>query len=143
MFRRTRYTLPGKAALLAWLLFAGSAAPAGSVQSDPIYGVWRNPRGTIDIRTAPCNDGLCGAIVRASPQAVADAKDAGVTTLIGLELLQDYHRAATGRWTGLVYVPDMGRSFSSHIEQVGPDQLRISGCLWRGWVCKSQLWHRI
>lgn len=129
--------------MLAALLLAGSGAPAGTVRSDPIYGTWRNPRGTIDIRTAPCKDGLCGTIVRASPEAVADAKDAGVTTLVGLDLLQDYHRAATGRWAGLVYVPDMGRRFSSHIEQVTPDRLRISGCLWRDWFCKSQLWRRV
>ena len=126
----------------ALLLLTASAAPAIG-QSDPVFGIWRNPLGTIDIRTSPCRTGLCGAIVRASPQAIADARDAGVNKLIGLELLQDYHQSGAGRWAGRVYVPDMGRTFSSRIDQIASDQLKISGCLWGGWICKSQVWHRV
>lgn len=125
--------------IAAPLAMLASAAPA----ANPIIGVWRNPRGTIDVQTAPCRDRLCGAIVRASPQAVADARDSGVDRLIGLQLLSDYRHTRSGSWTGRVYVPDMGRSFSSHIELAGPDRLRISGCLFAGFFCKSQLWRRV
>ncbi|MGE1070903.1 DUF2147 domain-containing protein, partial [Pantoea agglomerans] len=37
---------------------------------------------------------------------------------------------------------DRGRSFSSTIEQIDADRLKISGCLLRGWLCKSQIWTR-
>jgi len=58
-------------------------------------------------------------------------------------LLQDYRRVGTGSWTGRVYVPDMGRSFSSRIRQTSAATLSISGCLVDGLLCKSQVWHRV
>jgi uncharacterized protein (DUF2147 family) len=129
--------------LLGALLINASAASSAIGQVDPVFGIWRNPHGTIDIRTSPCPTGLCGAIVRASSQAIADAREAGVDKLIGLQLLKDYHQSGSGHWAGRVYVPDMGRSFSSRIDQIASDQLKISGCLWGGWICKSQVWHRV
>lgn len=128
--------------LLGALLLSASAVSPAIVQGDPLYGIWNNPLGTNDIGTSPGRTGLCGAIIRASPQAVADARDAGVNNLIGLELLKDYHHSGSGRWAGRVYVPDMGRILSSRIDQIASDPLRISGCLWGGWICKSQVWHR-
>ena len=116
----------------------GLAAP------NPVLGIWVNPKHTLAVQTAACpNGGLCGAIVRADAEALSDARDAGVPQLIGLQLLQDYHPARGGIWSGRVYVPDMGRSFSSRIEQLSPDALKISGCLVGGFLCKSQIWQRL
>ena len=110
---------------------------------DTPIGLWQNPAGTIRVRTAPCGDALCGAIAAATPTAEADARDAGVTDLIGIQLLKDYRKIGSDRWAGTVYVPDMGRSFSSRIVQLAPDTLKISGCLIGGWLCKSQIWKRV
>lgn len=130
--------------LVACIAASLFAAPAAAVpDADPIIGIWRNPHGTIDVQTMACAHRLCGIIVRASPQAVADARESGVDRLIGLQLLNDYRRTASGNWVGRVYVPDMGRSFSSHIELTEPNVLRISGCLIGGFFCKSQLWKRL
>jgi uncharacterized protein (DUF2147 family) len=131
-------------ALLSALALASAPAaiPAGATLDPPI-GVWENPRGTIRVRTAPCGDALCGAIAAASPAAEADARDAGVANLIGIQLLKDYRRIGPDRWAGTVYVPDMGHSFSSRIVQLAPDTLKISGCLIGGWLCKSQIWKRV
>jgi uncharacterized protein (DUF2147 family) len=125
------------AALAALTLAAPAMAGQGSAD-----GIWRNPRGTIDVRIQPCGEQLCGVIARASPEAMQDAKDAGIANLIGIELLKDYRKTGPTRWDGTVYVPDMGHSFSSHIEQISPTELKISGCLIGGWLCKSQLWTR-
>ena len=121
------------------------AASAGLAQPQPAVspiGVWQNPKGTIRVRTRPCGALLCGNIVWASPIAMADARDAGVTSLIGTELLSDYRHTGRGRWTGQVYVPDQGRRFYSTIEQKGPNDLRISGCILGGLLCKRQDWTR-
>ena len=133
---------------------AATAARAGTVTARPatpgVLGVWSNPKGTLAVRTLPCADGatLCGAIVRAGPTAVADAKEAGVAQLVGTQLLQGYRPiGGTGRqgaaWSGRVFVPDMGRSFSSRLRQTGVDELTISGCLIGGMFCRSQAWHRV
>lgn len=121
------------------------AASAGLAQPQPAVspiGVWQNPKGTIRVRTRPCGELLCGNIVWASPVAMADAREAGVTSLIGTELLSDYRHTGRGRWTGQVYVPDQGRRFYSTIEQKGPNDLRISGCILGGLLCKRQDWTR-
>jgi uncharacterized protein (DUF2147 family) len=121
------------------------AVSAGLAQPQPVLspiGVWQNPKGTVRVRTRPCGELLCGNIVWASPQAMADARDAGVHSLIGTELLVGYRRTGSARWTGQVYVPDQGRRFYSTIEQKGPNGLRISGCILGGLLCKRQDWTR-
>ena len=121
------------------------ATTTGLAQPQPAVspiGVWQNPKGTIRVRTRPCGEMLCGNIVWASPTAMADARDAGVTSLIGTELLSNYRHTGRGRWTGQVYVPDHGRRFYSTIEQKSPTDLRISGCILGGLLCKRQDWTR-
>jgi uncharacterized protein (DUF2147 family) len=73
------------------------------------FGVWQNPKGTILVRTHSCGQMLCGDIIWAGPTAIADAREAGITSLVGTQLLSNYHASGAGRWTGQVYVPDQGR----------------------------------
>jgi uncharacterized protein (DUF2147 family) len=133
--------IPGLFTISAVLVLQSAPAPA-SPMSSTAFGLWRNPRGTVDVRIAPCGNELCGTIARASPEAERDAREAGVQHLVGLELLRNYEQVAPDRWTGRVYVPDMGGTFSSHMVQLSPGQLKISGCLVGGYFCKSQLWTR-
>lgn len=128
--------------ILSLAMLALQITPASADTAGSIYGLWRNPRGTIDVRIAPCGTNLCGTVARASPEAQEDGKSAGLPTLIGIELLRDYRQVSADRWDGRVYVPDMGGTYSSHIVQQSPTALRISGCLLGGWLCKSQLWTR-
>ena len=117
------------------------AAPAQIMQT-PI-GVWQNPRGTLHVRTRSCGAQLCGDIVWAGPEAISDARDAGVSALVGTQLLSDYRPSGRGHWTGQVYVPDEGRHFYSTIDVVGPNHLRIAGCILGGLICKHQVWTRV
>ncbi|BBD97146.1 domain-containing protein [Sphingobium amiense] len=122
----------------AWML-----ALPGMAQGEPsLAGEWINPRGSVIVATAPCQGGLCGWVRWANGEALADAQDAGVAHLVGTQLLQDYKADGRGRWSGRVYVPDIGRTFSSTIRSVDPTHVRISGCLVGSWICKSQIWSR-
>lgn len=114
-----------------------SGAPASQAM-----GTWINPRGSVMVRTAACGSNLCGRVVWASRAAQADARASGVAPLVGLQLLRNYHSTGPGRYAGRVYVPDMGRSFQSFIEQYDANNLRISGCVLHGLICKSQAWRR-
>lgn len=129
------------AALLATLALA--APPAASAAADGIAGIWINPRASVAVRTGDCRSGLCGWIVWADANAQQDARESGVSRLVGIELLRNYRAAGAGRWTGSVFVPDMGRSFASTIQLIGPDSLRIKGCLIGGFICRAQVWHRV
>ena len=106
-------------------------------------GIWGNPRGTLAVRTMNCDSGLCGTIVWANDQAMADARAAGVSHLVGTQLLRNYHPDSSDSWSGWLFVPDMGRSFPSHISLIAPDRLKISNCLVRHYFCRSQEWHRL
>lgn len=139
---------------LALALAAATPIPAANgavpVQARAIapeaIGVWVNPRGSVKVQTGTCPgdhpDNLCGWVVWAAPQAEADARDGGAARLIGTELLRGYRVAGPGLYRGVVYVPDMGRTFYSTIEQRGADHLKISGCILGGLICKSQDWRR-
>lgn len=142
--RRTMVAI-GAATVMALALALAAGTPAGAAQRpDAVIGRWSNPKGTLAVQTGPCADGsLCGQIVWASAQAQADARDAGVAALVGTQLLQGYRPEGRGSWAGRVYVPDMGRSFSSRIRQTSAGTLSISGCLVGGFLCKSQVWHRV
>lgn len=122
---------------LAVLAGSAHAAPGAT----PI-GLWQNPKGTIAVQTQACGPLLCGHIVWAGPQAIADARAAGVPSLVGIELLSDYRASGTGRWTGKVYIPDVGHRFYSTIELRNANSLRISGCILGGLICKHQDWTR-
>ncbi|WP_298672004.1 DUF2147 domain-containing protein [uncultured Sphingomonas sp.] len=119
------------------------AAPGAAAAIAMPIGVWGNPRGTLAVRTMPCNNGVCGTIVWANDQAMADARAAGITHLVGTQLLRNYHPSRGGTWSGRLFVPDMGRSFPSHISLIAPDRLKISNCLVRHYFCRSQEWHRL
>jgi uncharacterized protein (DUF2147 family) len=133
-------------ALLPPMAAEARQAPSPHAIAPEVIGTWINPRGSVKVQTGKCTGGstgdLCGWVVWAAPQAQADARDSGVTRLIGTELLRGYRSAGPGRYRGEVYVPDMGRTFTSTIEQRGAGGLKISGCILGGLICKSQNWRR-
>lgn len=137
------------AALAASLLAAATPAvaqpqaPQPSVANSTIIGTWMNPYRSVAVRTGPCGDRLCGWIVWANQEAQNDARDGGTPKLIGTALLENYRVQKSGSWAGTVFIPDMGRRFYSIIEQVGPDEMKVKGCILGGLLCKSQIWHRI
>jgi uncharacterized protein (DUF2147 family) len=132
-------------AAIAAAMLCVSAATSGATVADTstVYGVWLNPHKSVEVQTRSCGATLCGSIVWASDEALGDARDAGVDKLMGLQLLSGYRQKGRSLWQGRVYVPDMGRSFFSRIEQVAPDRLKISGCILGGLLCKSQTWTRV
>jgi uncharacterized protein (DUF2147 family) len=131
-------------AVAATLLIGAAAPEAPSPQVPAPFGMWRNPHGTVIVHIYPCASELCGKIVWASPDAVAAARDAHYDKpLVGTELLSNYRPDGPGRWTGTVFVPDRGSSYSSKIVLQPPAQLDISGCLIGGFFCKHQTWNRV
>ena len=138
-----------KPLILAFSVIACGLFPAGSQaqtahgpQAEAI-GTWVNPSGTVKVETGHCSSNLCGWVVWAAPQAMADAKDSGVTRLVGTQLLKNYRSIGPGRYQGQVFVPDMGRTFYSTIKQSNSNSMRISGCILGGLICKSQDWRRV
>ena len=130
---------------LSSIFFAVTAilAATPALARSEAEGFWLNPRGTVAVRTGDCGGRLCGWVAWASPGAQADARDSGVDRLLGTELLQDYRHKAARAWSGSIYVPDIGHRFSSTITLLSPAELKVQGCLFGGFICRSQVWQRI
>ena len=126
---------------LAGLMALAASAAVAQAPAEP-YGVWINHHQTVKVETRSCGDLLCGSVVWATPEAREVAKEYGTDPLIGTQLLSGYRHTRDGTWQGQVFVPDLRRHFFSRIEQVGPDKLKISGCIMGGLLCKSQTWTR-
>ena len=121
-----------------------AAAPAAPVV-DPhaaILGIWHNPKNSVAVKTGRCGEKLCGWVIRASEQAKADVISKGYPPLLGTALLRSYKASGRGRWSGQIYVPDMGRAFGSTVTMIDGDTLNVKGCLIGGMLCKSQIWRR-
>lgn len=118
--------------------------PLAAVAQSPVAGgLWMNPHGSVAVRTGACGAKLCGWVAWADVASLADARDAGVTRLVGTAILEDYSADRENAWTGTVYLPDKGRRFSSEIDQLSPTRLKIKGCILGGLICRSQVWTRI
>ena len=124
--------------LLAPFLFGNGAGHLS------ILGKWTNDQRSVVVDAFSCNKNeLCGRVVKANADAIIDASAAGTKNLIGTNVLRDYHSDRNGVWHGTVFVPDMGRSFTSHMKLIGPDRLKVTGCLIGSFICKSDIWTRI
>ena len=128
--------------IAALLLALAAPAPAAADPHAAILGTWHNPRNSVAVKTGRCGDRLCGWVIRASEKAKDDVAGKGYPPLLGTALLRDYRTSGKGRWSGQIYVPDMGRAFGSTVTMVDADTLNVKGCLIGGFLCKSQIWRR-
>jgi uncharacterized protein (DUF2147 family) len=133
----------GVAALGLMLSASGSVAATSALQPGAAVGTWVNPKGTVKVTTSACGKLLCGTVVSASPDAQAAAQKAGAPPLVGSKLLRDYRQTGKDKWQGKVFVPDRNASYYSTIKQLNANQLKISGCILGGLLCKSQVWTRV
>lgn len=123
---------------LVALALAGSAAVAA-----PPAGVWANPANTVHVAFRRCGPAVCGTVVWASEKAKADAQRGGTGKLVGAQLFRDFVEEAPGRWTGEVYVPDLGRTLSGTLTLNDMRTITGEGCLLPGIACMAQTWKRI
>ena len=56
--------------------------------------------------------------------------------------MRQYHPTNGGEWEGSVFVPDLKRTFYSRLYRLSDKQIRISGCILGGLICKYQTWTR-
>ncbi|WP_236697030.1 DUF2147 domain-containing protein [Sphingomonas sp. Leaf257] len=132
--------------MLAAVMGIGLTASAADARVPA--GTWANPSNTVQVRFAPCGRGLdaelmCGTVVWASEQAKADAARGGSPRLVGTQLFSDFEEEEAGRWSGTVYVPDIGREVQGTITQIDARTLVGEGCLLGSLGCREQRWRRV
>ncbi|MCJ2069543.1 DUF2147 domain-containing protein [Methylobacterium sp. J-030] len=133
--RLVRLTALGTLALGAVGRPAWAADPAG---------LWLTETGSSRIRIAPCGGGYCGTIVSAPGKAL-DAKnpDPALRTrsVVGVQILDARQQDGSG-YSGSLYNPNDGKTYSGSMRLTALDTLEVSGCVMRVF-CKRQSWTRV
>lgn len=135
------------AALTLGLVTAGTAQA-----SEDATGVWRMSNGKVTVRVARCGAGLCGRIVglkkpRDSEGRVkVDHENPNPALrqrpVIGLTILSNMKASGKGKWSGTIYNPDDGHTYSSSMQLVGSGTMKVNGCV-AGVLCKSLKFIRV
>lgn len=136
------------AAAALGLTFASTPALAGSSAT----GVWRMSNGKVTVRVSPCGPRLCGTVVglkkahdnKGRPRRDKENPNPALRQrpVIGLTILSNMRAAGEGRWTGTIYNPDDGNTYSSRMQLQGPATMKVDGCV-AGVLCKSMKFIRI
>lgn len=128
-----------KAAVIA----AAAAMPAAAFAKFPLDGQWRNPKGSVTVRLAPCGDAYCGTVISASAKAKASARNGGTPNLIGTRILSAVRPAGGGTFQGRAFDPKRNIHAPATLRLLGPSILVVKGCVLRGIICKEQRWTRV
>ena len=106
--------------------------------ADP-SGIWRDKDGGT-IRVHPCNASMCADIASVNPPNDPQTgrpwldknnHDANKRSrpLIGTPVLMDMRPSGPGRWSGKLYDPDRGQIYDGNLVELGPDKIRVEGCV--------------
>jgi len=137
------------AALAAWAVVVQPA-----IAADPI-GTWLTEGGRSRVRVADCGGALCGTLVwlkepndpdTGKPKIDKNNLDAGKRgrPLIGLNIMLEMKPSGSpDRWSGQVYNPEDGKTYSGSLTVLGPASVRLEGCALGGLICKGQTWSRV
>lgn len=134
-------------------LALGMAVAAGpALASEDATGTWRMSNGKVTVRVAHCGGGLCGTVValkkprddKGRPRLDKENPDPAMRQrpVIGLTILSNMRPAGGSSWTGTIYNPDDGNTYSSSMQLLGPTTMKVNGCV-AAVLCKSMKFIRI
>jgi uncharacterized protein (DUF2147 family) len=131
-----------KLMLAAAALFASLAVPASA---QDVSGNWLTASGETRVRIAPCGANVCGTIVWTKNAGAKDENNPNAAlksrNLVGVNMISmkpDGNR----KWSGTLYNPQDGKTYSGSLTQNDANSLSLSGCV-AGIFCRSQTWTRV
>ena len=129
---------------------AVAVGPAGA--ADGATGTWRLSTGKVTVRVSPCGGGLCGRVValrkprddKGRPRLDKENPNPALRSrpVIGLTILSNMRAKGEGMWSGIIYNPDDGNTYSSSMQLLGPSTMKVNGCV-VGVFCKSMKFIRV
>lgn len=127
-----------------------SLALTSVAQADPL-GQWKSAPsdrgkdkgGYVVVEIHPCAesaDTLCGTILKA-----VDGKGReGGTDFNGKLMLKDLKPKGDSKWGGgTIWAPDEDKTYNSKITELKDGSLKVYGCLFKGMLCRGQVWQRV
>jgi uncharacterized protein (DUF2147 family) len=126
-----------------------TAAPA--LAAEPT-GNWLTRNSESKVAISKCGQAICGTITALKAPNGADGKpkvdsnnpDASKRNrpIIGTMIVLNMTPGGADKWSGQVYNPEDGKTYSGSITLKGPNALDLQGCVAGGLICKTQTWTR-
>lgn len=156
----------------ACLLLTGTAmafaqealAPDPNRIPDQIEGVWQTLE-LSEITISLCEQGFCGRLSRIvvpreglseaeyaaalamPPEAYTDVRNPDPAMqgrpMLGLQILTLAPGKQPYVYDGEIYNPEDGNTYSGYVEMLGPDLIRLNGCVLYNIICQGQDWVRV
>lgn len=126
------------AALLALVSRSGAAA-------EDVTGTWLTQNGLSHVRISPCGPSRCGTVVWTKAES-RDTRNPDPAlrnrNLVGVRIFSQGRPVANG-WTGSLYNPLDGNTYTGTMRLRSAAELELSGCVLAGLICQSQIWTRL
>ncbi len=156
----------GAALLLAGLVSAGAQEPVADPNRilDPIEGIWQTQE-LSEVTIALCPEGFCGTLSKivvpreglteeeyAAAQAMpvesfTDMRNPDPALrsrpMMGLQILTLLPSTKPNIYDGEIYNPKDGNIYSGYVEMLGPDLIKLNGCVLYNLICQGQDWVRV
>ncbi len=125
----------------ALLTLAALATPASAQDTT---GTWLTASGETRVRIAPCGGNVCGTIVWTKTTGAKDENNPNAAlksrNLVGVNMI-NMKSSGDKKWSGSLYNPQDGKTYSGTLTQVDANTLSLSGCV-AAVFCRSQNWTR-
>ena len=156
----------GAGLVLAGLLSAGAQEPVANPDRvrDPIEGTWQTQE-LSEVTIALCPDGFCGTLSKivVPREGLTEAEYAAALAMpvesftdmrnpdaalrgrpmLGLQILTVLTSTKPNVYEGEIYNPQDGNIYSGYVEMLGPDMMRLNGCVLYNIICQGQDWVRV
>ena len=128
----------------AAFVLAAAAIPVGASAQAALEGHWKNPKGSVVVKVAPCGNAWCGTVVQASEKAKASARKGGTPNLIGTRILSGVRATGNNSFKGQAFDPKRNIRAPATIRLLGPNTISVRGCAIAGMLlCKEQRWTKV
>jgi uncharacterized protein (DUF2147 family) len=121
------------------------------VRAEDVTGTWVMENGKVTVRLDPCDGNLCGTIVamkkpldkHGNPKRDKHNPDPALRSrpVIGLTIIDRMKPDGEGTWTGEIYNPDDGHTYTSYMT-LADGQIRVKGCV-LGILCEKVTFRRV
>ena len=120
-----------------------AAVPGAASAQGPLEGHWKNSKGSLVVKVAPCGSNWCGVVVEATEKAKAGARKGGTPNLVGTQILSGVRPVGDDVFKGQAFDAKRNIRVPATIRVIGPSTLSVKGCIIGGLICKEQRWTRI
>lgn len=134
--------------MVAAILLTTSAAFAQNAnnlpQPDPT-GEWLVAKKIARIRVVDCDNRMWGIVSwEARPGIDKNNPDTQLRTrpTLGMPILLGMTQSKPDKWEGEIYNSEDGRTYNASISLLGPDTLKVQGCV-LGFLCGGENWSRV